>query len=234
MRFWPRNVPTSPPATSRTPATRRCPRAEQDQGAADHQANEAVGTRPGVRKRSFASAVLLEDRADLVGDREAEPPMGFRAEVQAVHAVRRRDAARVEKVRTGGTRDGLVVRSRVAPISRCRSRRRRRETFGFRHRRRRDDKDLRRRVFRPGRAILRLDDIDRAFESPAAISSGVRSKAVFMSFVPSMMTTRSSGRCEATAAGRYALPSNPAPVSSGTAGSARSVVRPFRASSTIA
>ena len=66
---------------------------------------------------------------------------------------------------------------------------------------------------------------------PWATSSGERSNVVFKSLLPSMMTTRSSGRCEATAAARYALPSRPAPGNSGTVGSARSVVLPFRASS---
>ena len=65
--------------------------------------------------------------------------------------------------------------------------------------------------------------------TPALISSALRSKRAFMSFVPSMMITWSSGWCDIRIAKKGAVPSNCGP----SIGSAPCVTRPGRHSSII-
>ena len=157
--------------------------------------------------------------------------MSFRAEVQPVNAVRRRDAARIEKFGAGGARNGLVVRGELPGFLDAVLKYRRRKPLGIAHRRRRDDEDLRRGVFAPGSAILRPDKIDE-LSNPLGNLFGRSVECRFQVIGAEHddheleRQVRGHGRGQV----RAAVEASAGQLRHGR--TARSVVRPFKASST--
>ena len=82
-------------------------------------------------------------------------------------------------------------------------------------------------AFQPSRPAPLDCTISTSCITPAVISSALRSKRAFMSFVPSMMITWSSGWCDISIARSGAVPSKCGP----STGSAPCVTRPGRHSS---